>query len=406
MIQIKKGGNMLSRSIKEKVVKLVQQVPVVTIIGPRQSGKTTLVRELFPNYQYVNLEDPFVRQLAKEDYIGFFETYSEPLIIDEVQRVPELLSAIQVKVDENRLKNGRFILTGSHQPSLQKNISQSLAGRTSILSLLPLSMEELANNGNLENMTMDELLVKGFMPELYRENVREPYVFYRDYLNTYVEKDLREMLALKNLDAFLRFLTLLAGRVGQVVNLSSMSSEVGVSSTTLAEWLSVLEASFIVFKLKPYFSNLTKQQIKSPKIYFTEVGLATFLLGIENEKQASRDPLRGNLFENLIVSEFLKKEFNENRNPKLYYMRTNKGVEVDLIRQKDGQLLPYEIKTAMTPNKTFSKHILSFVEAEASAQNPRIIYTGESYPKFNGVEYVNFKTIFKSKNDKLEQNNK
>lgn len=384
---------MVERAISKHIKKLATQVPVITLIGPRQSGKTTLVKELFPDYTYVNLENPVTRRLAMEDCIGFFETYPEPLIIDEVQRVPELLSMIQVKVDENRLKNGRFILTGSHQPRLQEGIAQSLAGRTSILSLLPLSLAELAQYGALDSASIDQLLIKGFMPELYREGVREASVYYRDYLNTYVEKDLKEMLAVKNLDAFLRFLVLLAGRVGQVVNLSSMSADVGISSTTLSEWLSVLEASFIVFKLKPFFSNISKQQVKSPKIYFTEVGLATYLLGIETEKQASRDPLRGNLFENLIVSDFLKSRKNENKEDNLYFLRTTKGVEVDLILREGGDLYPFEIKTSMTPTKAFSKHLLTFAESEESVKMPRILYAGDSYPRFHGVEYVNYKEI-------------
>ncbi|WEG37045.1 ATP-binding protein [Amygdalobacter nucleatus] len=389
---------MIKRKIASKLIQLTKQVPVVTIIGPRQSGKTTLVKDCFKEYTYVNLEDPVNRMLAIEDYRGFFATYKEPLIIDEVQRVPELLSAIQAMVDEDRAKNGRFILTGSHQPSLQKEIDQSLAGRTSILTLLPLSMAELAEEGVLEGLSTDNLLIKGFMPELYRENARESLVYYRDYLNTYVEKDLRAMLEIKNLDKFLRFLTLLAGRVGQVVNFAALSGEVGVSSTTLSEWLSVLEASYIVYKLQPYFSNIAKRQIKSPKIYFTEIGLASYLLGIETENQANRDPLRGNLFENLIVSEVLKSRLNENQNPNLFYMRTEKGVEVDLIVRKEDILYPFEIKTAMTPNRSFSRHLLSFVEAEKTAKNPKIIYTGQSYPKLNGVEYVNFKDLKKYQN--------
>lgn len=384
---------MIRRSMKKQLLELAEKVPVVTVIGPRQSGKTTLVRETFPEYRYVNLEDPVNRAFAKEDYKGFFNTFNEPVIIDEVQRVPELLSAIQVMVDENREKNGRFILTGSHQPTLQKGIAQSLAGRTSILNLLPLSMRELHEEGLLDELTADTLLIKGLMPELYREGTREPSVYYRDYLNTYVEKDIREMLEIKNLDKFLRFLTLLAGRVGQVVNLSSLSGEVGVSSTTLSEWLSVLEASFIIYRLQPYFSNISKRQIKSPKLFFTEVGLASYLLGIETENQASRDPLRGSLFENLIVSEVLKSSLNQNKNPNLYSLRTEKGVEIDLIVKKEDALYPYEIKTSMTPHKSFSKHLLNFVEKEEHGKRPRIIYTGDSYPSFHGVEYVNFKDV-------------
>lgn len=254
-------------------------------------------------------------------------------------------------------------------------------------------MEELAEEEKLEEISVDQLLIKGFMPELYRKGSRDHIVYYRDYLNTYVEKDLREMLEIKNLDKFLRFLTLLAGRVGQVVNLSALSGEVGVSSTTLAKWLSVLEASYIVFKLQPYFSNIAKRQIKSPKIYFTEVGLASYLLGIETENQANRDPLRGNLFENLIVTEVLKARLNDNQNPNMFYMRTENRVEVDLIVKKEDALYPFEIKTSMTPHRSFSRHLLSFIQAEENGKKPRIIYTGESYPQFNGVEYVNFKDL-------------
>lgn len=221
---------MIQREISSTIKELIKQVPVITILGPRQSGKTTLVKNLFPEYTYVNLEDITTRMLAQNDYIGFFANFAEPMIIDEVQRVPELLSIIQVKVDEDRTKNGRFILTGSHQPKLQEGVAQSLAGRTSILTLLPLSMSELHTENIIDSVSLDELLIKGFMPELYLQGSRKPNVYYRDYLNTYIERDLRVMLELRKLDSFLRFLTLLAGRVGQVVNLSSLSGEVGVSS--------------------------------------------------------------------------------------------------------------------------------------------------------------------------------
>ena len=364
------------------------QVPVVTVLGPRQAGKTTLVRDLFPEYTYVNLEDRATRELAENDYIGFFNKYPEPMIIDEVQRVPELLSAIQVKVDEDRRRNGRFILTGSHQPRLREAVAQSLAGRTTIHTLLPLSYEEIKKAGATE--TLDENLIRGFMPELYLENTREPYVYYRDYLDTYVEKDLRQMISVKDLNAFLRFITLLAGRVGQVVNLSSLSGEVGVSSTALGQWLSVLEDSFIVFRLQPYFSNISKRIVKSPKVYFVEPGLAAYLLGIETASQASRDPLRGNLFENIVVLEAMKARLNDNKEPNLFYMRTEKGVEIDLILKKEGLLYPYEIKSAMTPNKEFASNMKSFCEKEANAVGMYVIYCGEQYDSYQGCRYVNY----------------
>ena len=382
---------MIERAISDSIRKSAMQVPVVTVMGPRQAGKTTLVRNLFPEYTYVNLEDKVTRELAENDYIGFFSKYPEPMIIDEVQRVPELLSAIQVKVDENRRRNGRFIITGSHQPRLREAVAQSLAGRTTIHTLLPLSYEEIKKTERTDNI--DENLIRGFMPELYLENTRDPYVYYRDYLDTYVEKDLRQMIAVKDLNTFLRFITLLAGRIGQVVNLSTLSGEVGASSTTLGQWLSVLEDSFIVFRLQPYFSNISKRIVKSPKVYFFEPGLAAYLLGIETSRQASRDPLRGNLFENIIVLEAMKTRLNDNKEPNLFYMRTEKGVEVDLILKKEGMLYPFEIKSSMTPNNEFTRNMKSFCKSEADANDMCVIYCGEPYESYQDCKYVNYMDV-------------
>ena len=382
---------MIERAISKKIRKSAEQVPVVTVIGPRQAGKTTLVRELFPDYTYVNLEDRATRELAEHDYIGFFSKYPEPMIIDEVQRVPELLSAIQVRVDEDRRKNGRFVITGSHQPRLREAVAQSLAGRTTIHTLFPLSFEETGKNGTADNL--DESIIRGFMPELYLENSRDPDVYYRDYLDTYVEKDLRQMIAVRDLNAFLRFLTLLAGRVGQVVNLSGLSGEVGVSSGTLGEWLSVLEDSFVVFRLQPYFSNISKRIVKSPKVYFVEPGLAAYLLGIETARQASRDPLRGNLFENIVVLDAMKSRLNDNKAPNLFYMRTEKGVEIDMILKKEGMLFPFEIKSSMTPNNDFAKNMRAFCSSEANAGEMCVIYCGEAYESYQGCRYVNYQDI-------------
>lgn len=240
---------------------------------------------------------------------------------------------------------------------------------------------------------VDELLYRGFMPELYRAKTREPRIFYRDYLETYIEKDLRQMIKIKDLNAFIRFLKLLAGRVGQIVNMSGLSGEVGVSSTTLSEWMSVLEASFVIFRLPPYFSNVSKQIIKSPKIYFTEPGLICYLLGINDKEQVTRDPLRGQIFENMVVVEALKARYNENLEPNLFYMRTGKGVEVDLIIEEGRNLYPYEIKSAMTPISDFAKNINVFCSAEENAKNPTIIYSGEESPSFYGVKYLNFRNV-------------
>ena len=263
---------MIERKITPHLLEMARYFPVVTVMGPRQSGKTTLTREVFANYMYVNLEDKTAREIATSDPKAFFELYKPPVIVDEVQRVPDLLSTIQVLADETR-ERGRFILTGSHQPQLHAQISQSLAGRTGILQLLPLSIEELSNAGI--SLSRDEYLFNGFMPRLYDENI-PPTLLYPAYYATYVERDVRQLINVSNQHSFEMFLKLLAGRIGQVINLSDLAGDIGISSTTLSSWLSVLEASYIVFRLPCYFNNFGKRLIKAPKIYFTDVGLASF----------------------------------------------------------------------------------------------------------------------------------
>lgn len=292
-------------------------------------------------------------------------------------------------MNSDREQNGRFILTGRHQPKLREGVAQSLAGRTSLVTLLPLSIAEIKESG-VSLPDTDEFLLKGFMPELYRASARPPSVFYRDYLETYIEKDLRQMMLIKDLSRFAKFLKLLAGRVGQVVNMSGLAGETGVSSTTLAEWISLLEASWVIVRLHPYFSNISRQLVKSPKVYFTEPGLAAYLLGLEEPAQVSRDPLRGSLFENMVVVEALKARFNQNREPDLFYLRTAKGVEVDLILKSGGRLYPFEIKSAMTPAKEFTRALKQFRDAESASERPKVIYAGEAYPSFSGAEYINY----------------
>ena len=377
---------MIKRQIAEELTATAREFPVVTITGPRQAGKTTLARMHFPDYAYANLEAPEVRLLATSDPNAFFSQFPEPLIIDEIQRVPELLSSIQARAD-NSQKRGQYILTGSHQTRLHEAVTQSLAGRTAILRLLPLSLEELKAAGIVHNR--DELIYRGFMPRLYGENV-EPTRLYRNYLQTYVERDVRQMVNVKDLVEFENFMRLLAGRVGQVLNLSSLANDLGVSSTTLKEWLSVLEASYLIFRLNPYFENIGKRVIKSPKLYFTEIGLASYLLGIEGAGMAERDPLRGNLFENMVVIEALKARLNAGREPELYFYRDNKGNEIDILLRKNRTLIPIEVKSAMTFNREFTKGITYFQKIYPSAQDGYIIYAGELTPTLDRARVVHF----------------
>ena len=378
---------MIQREITAKLETLSRTFPVVTIEGPRQSGKTTLARAVFPLHSYANLEDGSARMLAEKDPRGFFEKFKPPMIIDEIQRVPELLSAIQFEVD--RLGgNGHFILTGSHQPRLKEGISQSLAGRTALLTLLPLSMRELLRSG--VTLERDEYIFKGFLPAIY-DREQNPNDAYEAYYRTYVEKDVRQLINVSHQNEFELFVRLLAGRVGQIVNLEGMSGEVGVSSTTLKEWLSVLEASFIVFKLPPYYNNFGKRFMKSPKIYFTDVGLAAHLLEITEPSQVARDPLAGGLFENLVVVEALKARLNGGWRPSLYYIRGKAGLEIDLVLELRRKLHAFEIKSAHTPETSFVGNMNRFGNTISPLESRTVVYSGDEWPIAGGGRFVNFR---------------
>ncbi len=378
---------MIQRDIEKELMSVMQEYPVVTIYGPRQAGKTTLARKCFPGYSYANLEDPDTRELAEEDYKAFFAKYPEPLIIDEIQRVPQLLSAIQVIVDEDRSKVGRFILTGSQQPRLVESVSQSLAGRTALLTLLPLSLSELSD---VSQYSANDLIYRGFMPELSRSRI-QPSRYYQNYFRTYVERDLRLLINVKNLKLFERFVVMLAGRIGQPINYESLSNEVGVDRKTLMGWVSILEASFIIYTLQPWYTNIAKRFTKSPKIYFIETGLAAYLLGIKTPEQLYRDPMRGHLFENMIVINELKREYNQGKDGRLYFHRTEKNFEIDLIVQEGRNLRPIEIKSAMTFNFDFAKNLNAFMKKVPEAHNPTIIYDGDALDLSSGIAVRNFR---------------
>ena len=379
---------MIARQIETQLCNLAKMYPVVTITGPRQSGKTTLAKAVFPEHRYVSLENFDVRQMAQADPKGFLKSFPAPVIFDEIQRVPELLSYIQTIVDQDK-SCGQYILTGSHQPLLNEGVTQSLAGRTGILRLLPLSITELRSAGI--ELERDQYLYQGFMPRLYDTEL-DAKNLYRDYFSTYVEKDLRLMLNVKDLSAFEMFIKMLVGRVGQLIKLSALSNDIGVSSQTLSQWLSVLEASFIIFRLPCYFENFGKRLVKSQKLYFTEPGLAAWLLGINSPEQISRDPLFGGLFENMVVVEALKHRLNSGEMPELYFMRDSQGLEADLVfRANHDKLIPIEIKGGMTWNKDFCKNLLKLQKISPKFDNGYVIYSGELTPEVDGIKFVNFK---------------
>ena len=381
---------MILREISKVAKQRAREFPVLTITGPRQSGKTTLVKACFPGYGYVNLEDPETRDLAENDYHRFFSIHKAPLIIDEIQRVPRLASAIQTMVDERRTVPGQYILTGSHQPVLKQTVTQSLAGRSAFLELLPLTFAEISKGASGMKTDPDSLILRGTMPELATSRM-EASVYYRNYLNSYVERDVRLLTNIRNATASNKFITLLAGRTGQLLNLNSLSCEVGVSHTILGEWIDVLEASFIVFRLCPYYANIGKRLVKTPKIYFTETGLAAYLLGLRNVRQVAHDPLRGNLFENLVVSEMMKRVKNADTGDELFFFRTSDGIEVDVLVRTDNGFRPVEIKSTMTYSVSLESGLRRFMALQPQSISPTVVYGGRSMPAGeSGIEFRNF----------------
>lgn len=368
------NGRYITRQISEYILKVAGMYPVVTVCGPRQSGKTTLVRHLFSQYDYVNMEIPHHRLEFETDALSFLAKHPAPCIFDEVQYTPQLLSYLQGIVDDDT-RNGMYILTGSRQMELQQEVTQSLAGRTAMVDLLPLSVDELRRAGIC--LGRDESILYGGLPRIHG-GVLDPSIAYQDYLRTYVERDARKIIHLHKLKEFEMFIQLLAARVGQVINYSSLANDVGVSMPTIREWVSVLEASYIIFTLYPYHSNFGKRLIKSPKIYFTETGLAASLLGLDTPDQVLRDPLVGNLFENLIVSEILKSYLNCGKRPRLSFFRDSNGLEVDLILDHQRCPIPIEIKSSRTCNSSLCRNLRLFKRIAPMALSPTLIYGGDA----------------------------
>lgn len=377
---------MIQREITQELLEAAREYPVVTVIGPRQSGKTTLVRMAFQDKPYFSFEDPDVRLAADADPRGFLRELPAGAILDEVQRLPQMLSYIQGIVD-GKMKPGMFILTGSHQPQLQEAINQTLAGRTAVLTLLPFSISELKSYKK-EWEALD-LVVTGTFPRVHEQSLK-PARFYNGYIQTYVERDVRALINLKDLRIFEQFLVLLAGRTGQVVNYTSLSNDVGVSATTIKNWISVLKASFVLFELPPFFENIGKRVIKSPKIYFTDTGIAARLLGIQTVEQVKRDRLRGGLYENFIILEFLKLRLNHGNRPELYFYRDSHGVEVDLILNENRRLIPMEIKSAATFTPDFTKGVERFRSALRNrCRSGFVLYDGQTRFTVKGITVLN-----------------
>lgn len=382
---------MLPRHAAATIARLARGFPVLTITGPRQSGKTTLVRDCFPDLAYVSLEDPEQRLFASEDPRRFLSKYHQGAIFDEAQNVPELFSYLQTVVDLNRPK-GNFVLTGSQNLTLSATVSQSLAGRTAVIELLPMSLAELRESAATP-ASLDELLFTGLYPRIYADDVA-PEDWYPSYVVTYLERDMRQLSAIQDLNAFQRFFRLCAARTGQLLNLSSLAQDCGVAHGTAQHWLSILEASYLVFRLTPHFENFGKRLIKSPKLYFYDTGLAASLIGIQSPEQMAIRPERPALFETLVVGEFLKRSLNAGRRPNIHFWRDNIGTEVDLLVEQGGLLFPAEIKSGATMQTDFLRSLHKWVGyAGARAGAPALIYGGDESYERQGVQVISWRNL-------------
>lgn len=382
-------GKYIQRDMTAAIQEAASYFSVITVTGPRQSGKTTMLRHLFPHLVYYSLENLDVRSFAEQDPVAFLNQHEEGMILDEVHNVPRLLSYIQGIVDENPER--RFILSGSSQFSLLKKVTQSLAGRTAVFELLPMAYTEIRHL--VESKTIDELLLGGFYPAVWGgRNI--PSLLYPAYLRTYIDKDVRDLLQIRDMMQFHTFLGLCAGRIGSVFKASELANEVGVSVHTITAWLSVLQASYIVTLLPPYFENTRKRLTKSPKLYFVDTGLACHLLGIETVEQLARDKMRGALFENFIVMEALKYRYNLGRESNLYFYRDSHQNEIDLVIKKPEGLYGVEIKSAMTYHADFEKTLRQMAQwVHEPVVGRAVVYTGTLENAQGQIRLLNYRTI-------------
>ena len=376
---------MIDRELKNEALRLAADFQVLILTGTRQSGKTTLCKMAFPTYRYVNLENPDTRELLVRDPISFLKENKEGMIVDDAQLYPDLFSYIQVLVDED--KSLHFVLSGSNNFTFMERITQSLAGRAALLMLLPLSVTEVGTSH-----ATDELLYGGFYPGVWGDG-KKPYDVYSNYYSTYIERDLRQLINIKDLDLFRQFVRLMASRVATEMNASHVSNEIGIDVKTVQNWLSILNTSYITFTLPPYYRNVGKRIVKAHKLYFYDVGFVCYLLGLENMAQVATHPLRGALFENMVVAEFYKRYFNRGRTPHLYFYRDSTQNEVDLIEEQTfDQLHIYEIKSAKRYNSQFAAGLDYFKKLYGEkVTNATVLYDGDESATFNGVLCQNWR---------------
>ena len=380
------------RAADEMCVELAETFPVVAITGPRQSGKTTLAQTTFPNKQYVSLEDPDVREVALSDPRGFLSALIDGAIIDEVQRAPELFSYLQGIIDKDR-SNGRFILTGSHQFLLDQQISQSLAGRAGYLKLLPLSYRETRHGTGIK-LNSNEMLWKGFFPSTAIHGA-DPRLWFGAYVQTYLERDVRQLINVRDLSSFQTFLRLCAGRTGSLLDIGALCNEASVDYKTAKRWLSVLEASYVIHLLKPYHSNYRKRLIKRPKLYFLDTGLVSWLLGIKEHSQLEQHPLRGHIFETLVFSEVLKYQYNQAEPSNLFFWRDSHKNEIDFLLDRGLSRLAIEVKSGQTLNASFFAGLDYWKRLDPDRNDETLlIYSGdEVINPYRGHKIANWRNL-------------
>ena len=379
--------NYRKRELSDKILQWARQYPVVTLTGPRQSGKTTLAKSLFPEHAYANLENPVERDYAASDPVAFLGQYSGGVVIDEIQRVPSLLSYIQCIVDENPDKHGRFILTGSQNLQIMRGVSQSLAGRTALASLLPFSLAELGGSQDVW-----ETLWRGFFPRIFHDNLN-PTEALAFYTATYLERDVRELVKVKDLSRFSQFLRLCAGRTGQLLNAANLAADCGIAGKTAMEWVSILEASYIIRRLSPWFSNVSKRLSKTPKMYFLDTGLVCYLLGIDSPGQLANHPLRGAIFETFVMTEFWKHYANGGVTDRLFHYRDGAQREIDLLDECSPRRLLVEIKSGQTPSAEWGETLKRISAEIPGTYRLCVVYGGRLSQVRSGVEYVPWSRI-------------
>jgi predicted AAA+ superfamily ATPase len=381
---------MIERTLRNKVLAMCQKYPIVTVTGPRQSGKSTLLRHYFPEYTYVSLENEDMRALAADDPHGFLRTFPDKTIIDEAQRVPSLFSYLQTYTDEAG-KKGMYLLSGSNNFLLMEKISQSLSGRTAILKLLPFSHQELLDAEKLP-LQADEVIYKGCYPRIYDKEI-DPLDFYPSYIQTYVERDVRLLKNIGNISQFMKFLRLCAGRVGQLLNLSSLANECGIAVSTAKEWVLVLQTSYVCYLLEPDYHNYAKRLVKTPKLYFYDTGLVCALLGIASSQQVATHYLRGGLFENMVINERLKAYYHSGRVPNFTFWRDSTGNEVDLLEYADGQVQAYEIKSGATFSPDQFKGLAKWSKLSGvPAEQCNVIYGGDQVVQTSQGKVIPWRT--------------